>query len=53
MLTVRVCMMFGWDYHTYMAQPAWFIDLIEEKIIIDAKKESQASKGTGARASAR
>jgi len=35
---VEVCKQFGWDYYTYLAQPIWFIDLILEKMSIDAKK---------------
>ncbi len=39
MLVIEVCERFGWDYHTYMSQPAWFLDLITSKLEIDAKKQ--------------
>lgn len=38
MIIVAVCELYGWDYHTYMAQPFWFIQLILEKMRIDAEK---------------
>jgi len=41
MAIVVICEMYGWDYHTYMNQPVWFIDLIKEKIIIDGKKNKK------------
>lgn len=27
----------GWDYHTYVSQPCWFIDIISVKLKLDAK----------------
>lgn len=27
---------YGWDYHTYMAQPTWVLDLACEKLKIEA-----------------
>ena len=35
---VGICEMYGWTYQEYMSQPTWFIDLIIEKMKIDAKK---------------
>jgi len=41
MLIVSICKEYGWDYHTYLNQPIWFIDLIMERMKIDAKKAKQ------------
>ena len=38
MVVVEVCRAYKWDFYTYLAQPAWFLDLIIEKMIIDGKK---------------
>lgn len=35
---VEICRQFGWDYHTYLAQPIWFIKLILEMMKIETKK---------------
>ena len=32
---VALCERVSWDYHTYCSQPAWFIDLLLQKIKID------------------
>ncbi len=32
MVVVEVCRAYKWDFYTYLAQPAWFLDLIIEKI---------------------
>lgn len=44
MITVAICEQFGWDYHTFDAQPAWFIDLIREKMRLDAIKAEQQKR---------
>ena len=41
---VEICEKFKWDYYTYINQPHWFIELIVEKMIIDAKKEAARAK---------
>ena len=35
MVDVIICDFMGWDYWTYRNQPAWFIDLLMTKKIID------------------
>ena len=35
---------YGWDYHTYMQQPSFLIDMIVQKMSIDNKKEIARSK---------
>ena len=37
MFMVTVCEMFGWTYEEYMNQPAFFIELITEKVTRDNK----------------
>lgn len=45
MLIVVICEKYGWDYHTYMSQPEWFLSLIHQRMLLDAKKEKhEASK---------
>lgn len=43
MFAVVVCERFGWTYYQYLDQPRPFLDLIKEKMKIDAQKEQQAS----------
>ncbi len=33
MVIVDICERMGWDYHTYMDQPYWFIKHLNEKNI--------------------
>lgn len=36
-----VCRTMGWDFHTYMAQPTWFIDEVKDRMrqdMADAKQ---------------
>jgi len=35
---------YGWDYYTYMNQPTWFVELIIERMRIDAKKQEAEAK---------
>lgn len=45
MLMIEVCRLYGWDYYTYLAQPAWFIEMILERMSIDGKKaEAERTK---------
>lgn len=46
MFMVEVCERFGWTYNEYLEQPTSFIDLIREKMRIDAQK-SQQNKSYG------
>ncbi len=46
MQAVVICEKFGWDYHTYMNQPTWFIQLIEDKAEIDYKKKQNEITST-------
>lgn len=38
MLILEICEKYKWDYYTYLAQPVWFIELIHDRMSIDAKK---------------
>jgi hypothetical protein len=44
MLDVVICEKMGWDYHTYQAQPHWFVELIFHKIKIDALNRKRAGE---------
>jgi hypothetical protein len=39
---------YGWDYHTYIQQPAWLLELIVHKMEIEAKKEKSLTNNPGA-----
>jgi len=39
-----MCEHMHWDYHTYMAQPLWFLYLVEKKMEIDSKKQKQEAE---------
>ena len=43
MQTVVICEMFGWTYQEFLDQPITFIQLIKEKMKIDAQREEGAS----------
>lgn len=44
MLIAELCEKYGWTYSEYMSNPQWFLDLIERKYVIDAKRAEMASK---------
>lgn len=44
MQTVAICQEFKWTYQEYLMQPSWFVILIKEKMIRDAKAQELASK---------
>ena len=45
MAVVVICEMYGWTYYQYEDQPKPFIDLIKEKLRIDAQKaKNEAQK---------
>lgn len=43
MQMVVICEMFGWTYDEFLDQPTFFIDLIREKLRVDAQKSRQAA----------
>jgi len=44
MQAVVVCERFGWTYDEYLSQPVFFMRLIREKIVLDAKAEKLRAK---------
>jgi len=44
MIAVALCERLGWDFHTYMAQPTWFIEALIEKMKIDAQRAAKKQK---------
>jgi hypothetical protein len=44
MLMLEILERYGWDYATYLNQPAWLLDLIVHKLEIEAKKEKALTK---------
>lgn len=44
MIAVVICEKMGWRYEDYLSQPNWFVELLIEKIRIDAKKEKEANR---------
>ena len=44
MQTVVICETYGWTYQEFLAQPTFFIDLIREKMKIDAQKQERDLK---------
>jgi hypothetical protein len=44
MQMVAICQLFGWTYNEYMEQPTWFLNLVREKLIKDAKEAELAQK---------
>jgi len=41
---VEVCKYMGWDFHTYEAQPVWFIETVIERIKAEAESANSAHK---------
>jgi hypothetical protein len=35
---------YGWDYHTYMNQPSWLLDLARKKMALENKIAAHALK---------
>jgi hypothetical protein len=33
----------GWDYHTYLVQPHWFVEAIIQKYEIDMKRAQKSN----------
>jgi hypothetical protein len=46
LIMVEICERMGWDWYTYHNQPAWFIQLIEHKMGIEAKRQEREAKRT-------
>jgi len=44
MVIAAICERMGWDYHTYLNQPLWFIRLLMRKFEVDAQ---EAKRSTG------
>lgn len=44
MLIIEICEKFGWDYHRFLDQPAWFIELIVEKMKAEARERKRREK---------
>jgi hypothetical protein len=44
MQVVVICEMFGWTYDEYLSQPIEFLELIREKMKIDAQKAENIKK---------
>lgn len=44
MIVVAICETFGWTYDQYLDQPTHFIDLIKDKMSVDAQRAEKASK---------
>ena len=46
-----ICLEMGWDYHTYMSQPVWFVkivaNLISNKYKNDNSKTTNPHRRTG------
>lgn len=36
MVIAAICEKMSWDYHTYLAQPLWFLRLLARKFEVDA-----------------
>jgi len=35
---------YGWDWHTYLSQPSWLLDLAVQKYVIEQKLADQELK---------
>lgn len=44
MLIIEICEKFGWDYYQFLDQPAWFIELIVEKMKAEARERKRKEK---------
>lgn len=44
MLIIEICEKFGWDYYKFLDQPAWFIELIVEKMKAEARERKKREK---------
>jgi len=44
MQVVAICQELGWTYEEYQNQPEWFVDLLKDKLDIDAEESRKASK---------
>jgi len=45
MFIVTVCQEMKWNYHQYLRQPEWFVELLAEKMRADSERiKRQSSK---------
>jgi hypothetical protein len=44
MVAAPVCRAFGWDWHTYQNQPAWFITVILAMLEQEAEESKRRNK---------
>lgn len=44
MQAVHVCEKYGWTYDEYQSQPQWFLDLIRERMKVDAQRSENEAK---------
>lgn len=44
MQAVVICEAFGWTFQEYLDQPEFFVELIREKMKIDAQRAEKQSK---------
>lgn len=47
MLMVTICREMGWTYYEYISQPTWFIDLIQDKLVLDNEALIKSTKKRG------
>jgi len=47
MLVVSICQEMGWTYFDYMIQPAWFLTLLRDKIVLDSEARRKETKNYG------
>jgi hypothetical protein len=43
-MIAEICERFGWTYFEYQEQPAWFVELIIEKIKTEAREMERREK---------
>jgi uncharacterized protein YaaN involved in tellurite resistance len=46
-LMLEVMEKYGWSYYTYLDQPTWVIELIQEKMRAEARLAKKAAEQTG------
>jgi len=44
-LIAEICEKFGWTFQEYLEQPAWFVELIVEKIKAEGEEIKRREKG--------
>lgn len=41
---IYICREFGWDYHTYMAQPVWFLEHVLQFLDTENKEREKEQR---------